>query len=433
MASRFLAQVATLAGGTAMAQAVNLVTLPVLTRLYSPADFGVLAVFLAVVSVGSVLASLQYENAIMAAPTDEDARRCVALVFWLSGVISLAAAFVAGVAWVVDGTSGKLPDGFLVIAVASAAMLAATAWTQALYAFGNRTSQYGFLTRGRVFGALVTGGVAIAWGYLLDGFEGLLIGTLLGSLTNTAYLWVRSGQFDLAWLRASRHQLLEVARQNIRFPKFLIFSSLLDRASSQLHIFVLTRWFDAAIAGSVSLHNRVVSLPSSLIGNAIGDVFKQKASEALRENGNCRRLFVRTTAVLALVAIVPFVVLLLFAPPLFAMVFGEQWRMAGEISQRLAIVFALGFVVSPVSALIYLEENQKYDLVVQGLLMGLLIAGFAWAVSRQDAMAAIVVYAVAYSVKYVVELYLCACIATGRSWTLRPLAARAGSRPETPS
>jgi len=418
MGGKFVSQVLTLAGGTAFAQVVNIVSLPALTRLYRPEDFGLQAIFLAVVTLGLVLVSLKYENAIMAARTDGEARRCVALVFWLSSALSAVIAIMSLLASLLPL---ELPDEFLVVALCSAIMMASSSCMQALYIFGNRISHYGYLTRGRVLGALATGGFAIAYGLYPGGYEGLLIATIIGSLVNTIYLWRRSEQLSLVFLARSRRYLVAVAQANIRFPKFLILSSLLDRASAQFHIFVLAHWFGPAVSGSVSLHNRVVSLPSSIVGGAIGDVFKQKASVALRTHGECASLFIRSAIALSLVVVGPFVILLFFAPELFILVFGSEWRMAGEISQRLAVVFALGFVVSPLSSLIYLEDNQKYDLIVQGILMVSLISGFSWAVLRGEVMTAINVYALAFCVKYLIEFYLCGCIATGRSWKLQKI------------
>jgi len=270
-----------------------------------------------------------------------------------------------------------------------------------------------------VFGGLATGGFAVVYGLYPGGYEGLLIASILGCLVNTIFLWRRSERLSLAYLAQSRPHLPAVARANVRFPKFLILSTLLDRASSQFHILVLANWFGPAVSGSVSLHNRVISLPSSIVRGAIGDVFKQKASVALRLHGECTSLFVKSAIALSLLVLGPFLVLLFFAPKLFVLFFGPEWQMAGEISQRLAIVFAIGFVVSPLTTLIYLENNQKYDVVVQGILMVLLVSGFAWAVPRGEVMTAINVYALAYCLKYLIQFYLCGCIATGRSWKLQ--------------
>ena len=63
--------VVTLASGTAVGQVLLVLALPVLTRLYTPADYGALAVYSATLTVLLVLASLRFEQAI---PLPEDDR-----------------------------------------------------------------------------------------------------------------------------------------------------------------------------------------------------------------------------------------------------------------------------------------------------------------------------------------------------------------------
>ena len=62
--SRFARNVAVVSAGSAMGQGLLIVSAPLLTRLYTPADFGVLAVYVSIVSILVVVASLRYEMAI---------------------------------------------------------------------------------------------------------------------------------------------------------------------------------------------------------------------------------------------------------------------------------------------------------------------------------------------------------------------------------
>jgi O-antigen/teichoic acid export membrane protein len=71
--SSFLRSVAVLAGGTAIAQAVPILVMPLLTRIYKPDDFGMLGVFSALLGITSVVAGLQYEVGIPIPELDETA------------------------------------------------------------------------------------------------------------------------------------------------------------------------------------------------------------------------------------------------------------------------------------------------------------------------------------------------------------------------
>ncbi|NCC31504.1 MAG: lipopolysaccharide biosynthesis protein, partial [Chloroflexia bacterium] len=59
----FARSVSILVGGTAGLQLLSILTAPIYTRLYTPSDFGVLAVFVGLLSLIIIIASLRYELA----------------------------------------------------------------------------------------------------------------------------------------------------------------------------------------------------------------------------------------------------------------------------------------------------------------------------------------------------------------------------------
>ena len=85
----FLSNALTLLTGTTIAQAITIVSAPILSRLYSPEDFGVMAVFISISSMIGLIACGRYENAIMLPKEDEDAGNILTLSILLALIISL--------------------------------------------------------------------------------------------------------------------------------------------------------------------------------------------------------------------------------------------------------------------------------------------------------------------------------------------------------
>jgi O-antigen/teichoic acid export membrane protein len=139
-------------------------------------------------------------------------------------------------------------------------------------------------------------------------------------------------------------------------------------------------FFGAAAAGLYSLANRVLQLPMSLIGGAIGQVFFAEAAEANRR-GEIGQLVAGLHSKLAHIGMAPALLLILIGPDLFAIVFGEQWRVAGEFARWMAPWIYLVFVSSPLSTLFAVMEKQVQGLVFQLVLLvsrlGAIIAGAA--------------------------------------------------------
>ena len=88
--NRFARSVSFLAGGTAAGQAITVLAAPLLTRLYSPEDFGLLAVYTSLLMTIGVIASLRYQLAIPLPKSDEEAAHVVVLSLFIVLGISLA-------------------------------------------------------------------------------------------------------------------------------------------------------------------------------------------------------------------------------------------------------------------------------------------------------------------------------------------------------
>jgi O-antigen/teichoic acid export membrane protein len=205
----------------------------------------------------------------------------------------------------------------------------------------------------------------------------------------------------------SKQGIINQAKRYIHFPKFNIISGLLEKASGQAPIFFLSSFFGTSVSGFFSLSQRIIAAPGSLIGASAGDVFRQEASIEFKKTGNCRETFLNLLKMLIIIAIIPFTVLIVFAPFLFSFIFGSEWRIAGEYAQIMTFMFFLSFIVSPLSNMFIIAEKQKIDLIIQIFLFILVSVSFIIGYNLfKHPKVAIILYSVTYCVKYCLELYL---------------------------
>ena len=85
--NKILKNVLILTSGATVGYLIILLTSPILTRLYSPEEFGVLALYISVVGVLTPLITLKYELAIPLAPNERAAIAIVLLSFILAFII----------------------------------------------------------------------------------------------------------------------------------------------------------------------------------------------------------------------------------------------------------------------------------------------------------------------------------------------------------
>lgn len=209
---------------------------------------------------------------------------------------------------------------------------------------------------------------------------------------------------DQALIRALRaRRIVALARKYINFPKYLIIAHGFNTASGQMPILLLGALFSTSSAGFFTLTQRVMAAPMSLIANALGDVFRQEASRAYIKHGNCKIIYQQTFMRLLLISIVPFSVFFFVAPSLFAWVFGEQWRVAGEYAQILTPMAFMQFVTSPLSSMFMIAQKQRLDLIWQMCLFSLVIISFLLGAFFSSVLDALKFFSCAYCIAYAIN------------------------------
>jgi O-antigen/teichoic acid export membrane protein len=373
----FARGVTVLVGGTVGAQIISVLAVPLTTRLYAPEDFGLVAVYGSLLALILVVSSLRYELAI---PLPEDAVEAasvtslslslVLLMTVLSGALVVlfreSIATVLGLS-VLAGYLWFLPIGVLLAGTYSA-----------LSYWSVRTKQFSVVARTRVRQSLASIAIQLV-GFKLGGIS-LLLGHLAGQSAGTTSI-ARSSLAMPAFRQVRWEGIWRAAVRYRRFPLFSTWEGLSNSLSHQLPLLVFAVKFGAGPTGLYSIAHRVLSLPLSLVGTSIGQVFFADAAEAHRK-GSLGALVDGLYATLAHVGLPPAVVLVLLGPELFAYGFGENWRPAGELARWMAPWLYLQFISSPLSTVVFVTERQKQGLYFQLVLLstrvGAIVLG-AWA------------------------------------------------------
>lgn len=362
--------------GTSIAQAIPIAISPILTRLYTPEDFGLLALYMAIASIVAVVVTGRYELAIMLPKKDSDAINIVALAIGLSCVISVVLLLVVAVfnSQITRLLGSAAVSNWLYFIPFTTLLMGVY---QSLNYWSNRKGHYKRMAVSRM---MQTGGSSMTQlgaGYAAIGAAGLVGGQIIGQGLSTAMLArmiYREDKVEL--VKIGLHRAKVMAAEYSKFPKYLILGQLANVASGQMPLLLLGVFFGPGIAGLYSLSQRTVAAPMSLVGAAIGDVFRQQASLAYQKNGNCKTIFLNTATRLALLAVLPVFPLFFFGPSLFAFVFGEGWREAGEIASIVAVMVFFQTISSPLSQTVLLAGMQAIDLAWQILRFLLSVGSF---------------------------------------------------------
>jgi O-antigen/teichoic acid export membrane protein len=344
--STFARQVSVLTSGTAIAQAIPIAISPILTRLYAPDDFGLASLYLSCVAVISVIATGRYELAITLPSRDEDALHIVSLTLKLCTAVCVflylpIVLFGKPIATVLGNS--ELATWFYLLPVT---VLATVSFHVFQYWY-NRTSQYREISTQRVqnafFMALLK--VAVGLGQLRGG---IILGYSLASILSASLIghsvWQQNRQFFS--IIQSKGEIKQ-AKRYANHPMHITPAQLLGVVAQQIPLFMISNLYSPTTLGFFSMAYRMVSLPTGLIANAIGDVYRQKISVAYNERGEFRDIFLKTLRITMLFAAPPFIFLYFASPFLFEVVFGSTWRIAGEYAQVLVVMSFFQFICTP--------------------------------------------------------------------------------------
>jgi O-antigen/teichoic acid export membrane protein len=341
---------------------VSIASAPFVTRLYTPADYGVLSVYLSAVGILSVVASLSFEQAILL-PKDE--KEAVAVV-WLSilaalGLVLIVGAFAAffpAAATELMGTRQIEPYLFTVpLGLAGAGIY------NVFSCWANRNKEFSAIAKTQM--VQVTTGAAVKIGLGIPYFGA--IGLLAGQIASASMGWMQLGRPFLAAARRHRESLsprdlAAAARRYWVFPAVTAPSNVVMVASMLLPAILLARVYGPEVAGWYGLATGMIGMPVEMIANSARRVFSSAFAEALRERHGAARVFRSALKKLALAGLPMVALVAVAAPVAFSVIFGEEWEPAGRYARLLCFYYVGQMLTKPLAASMMLMELRGRQL-----------------------------------------------------------------------
>lgn len=345
----------TIASWTAAGYAVNLAAIPVISRLYSPGEYGAYAVLVALAAVLGTATALRYEFAVPLPSDEEDARALVflGLALCLSFVLVLTP-----VAWVESGkvssligleTSPRIVTWVPLLAASYGAFRLLNQWAirQAAYA---RAGRRNFVQ------AMLMAATQVGLG--LRGFSsgGLLLGSISGQVAGAVSLLFGSRVFSNA---VPLQHMWKIMRLYAKFAAALVPAGVINALGIYMPVLMLAALYDSHAAGTFGLAQQVVSLPLLLLGQAIGQVFLGELASRRRSSSlSLRQLFDRFSLRLWALSALVTLSLLLLPRLVLPLILGQNWSETGAVAQALALTAGIQLVSAPLSqTLIVLERT----------------------------------------------------------------------------
>ena len=359
--------------GSFIAQLITLISAPIITRLYTPSDFGILTLIWSYIVILSVIACLRLDQAVVIEDCDEYALHLVLLCIIITTTLVLALSII--MAWFpgiitkyIELNSNShylwfIPAGLMAFGINSTL----THWH-------TRQKDYFLIAFGRVAGALFSAFIKI----------------LLGILFFSSSFWLLSGNIIalvvpillllIIFLRKNLTQIIRISNKNYmlallkkykNFPTYYAATDIINSSSQNIPIILLGHFYSPAVIGFYGLSIAVLRRPIDIVSQSFSKVYLQKVAEEIHEGTDVRRNFIKSTLGLFIVGFFPFAALGLFGELLFVFLFGPKWATAGIYTQILSPWLFLGFVNPPATQIIIVKQKFKFNLKFNILNLGL--------------------------------------------------------------
>lgn len=410
--STFSKNVITLVTGTTLGQAIPIAFSPILTRIYSPADFGVLALFISVVTILGSIISGKYENAIILPENEKEAKKiatiCIGISFVISAILFLIILISNDYLCYLVGDF-SISDWLYFIPIVT--FLIGLFNTLNFYA--TRHKKFNFIAQNHVSKSLslVIGQIFLS--YLKSGFFGLIAGRILSYIIAPFHLMVKL-KYDF-YHKLNYFDIKLLTKKYINFPKFEMFATLFANSAIYFNNLLIPVFFTTTNLGFFSLVVKVLTAPFTLIGHSVGQVFFKEANEQKEKNGNSYLLVRSLIIKMSLFSIPSFLAFYFVAEDAFEIIFGEEWRTAGLYAKFLAPMYCLKFIVAPLTIIHSVYEKLKSSMFLQ--LIMFLISFCALVLvyySKMSFLGFIKLYSISMCVFYLIRLIIIVQISKGK-------------------
>lgn len=348
--SEFASQISILASGNIIAQSLVILSSPILTRLYEPADFARFTIFTTFATTLIPVISGRYNIALLVVDDNKESNKLTSLAIILTTLNSLIL-FLALFFFLENLVNILNISAIKELLLLSPVLMFSTGILIVLNNYLNRFKNYKLLSNALILQALTTTILSIALGLTGTISNGLIIGSLFGPIISVFYILLRKKmmRFNLSFL--VRFNLVNLALKYRNFPLYSLPQSTLGSITASLPIFFLTKYYPESIVGYYALSTKITTAGLGVLSKAISQVHIRKVAEQIHSKQDPSQYIIKLTIVLGLIVTFPTLLVIFKAKYLIVNIFGEKWEIAADILVILIPSIVVQFIVSTLSGI----------------------------------------------------------------------------------
>lgn len=405
--SGFLRSVAVLSSGSMITSFLPIITAPINSRFYTPEQYGIWGSVTALASLLGIVAYSHFPQILFLEKDNIEIekifKQSIQFVILFSGLLLAITILVVSFLQYSNPSQTHL-NYFYFLPV----LTLLSGFNATISAWSNRKQLFKKIAFNRVLQNLTSVFLQLGIGFMMGGVIGLCLSYVIGLLVSFIHYNHRAKNiYSSLFKRLNFSSLADTIKKYKQLFLLSLTSDFINNFSNQLPVLMLMSFSTPANVGYYNISNRLISLPVSFLTSSFSEVFRQRASDQYLQEGDCRKLVIKTVTVLFAITIIPFLLCMFFAPLLFKYFLGDNWEYAGTFAQLIGILFFFKIVISPVSYVVFLAKKFMISLVMDIILVACsIITLFIGLWHFKSVEISLFLYAVNYSLLYFFTLYL---------------------------
>ncbi|NOJ10044.1 lipopolysaccharide biosynthesis protein [Vibrio splendidus] len=399
--SSIFRNILTLIAGSFFAKLIAVLSIPVITRIYSPEDMGGLSMFIAIVSILIPIATLRYNVAIPLPKSERQASSILQLCLLINLMFFLLLTVI--IVFFNDEFNSLInfDFSFYILILIPVAVFGAGIY-ETFESYASRNKEFKLIAKTKIYQSVSGNFAKIFLGYMGAGVLGLVLGhviTLVGGLSKFYFKF--KSHSDL--LTLNRKFLVKVSKKYASFPIYRLPSQFILIFSGKAPLLFFGVYYSSYEAGQLGLSLMCLAFPISLIATSAGQAFYSEIAKLGKSNPSktldiTRTLFLK----MLLVGFIPTFILMYFSQNIFVIAFGEKWRDAGVFTEILSVYILFQFVSTPLVSVLNVYSKQKVFLILNLFKAFFIFCVFSTAfIFEFTAELTLSVYSIVMSVNYI--------------------------------
>ena len=360
---------------SAISQLVTFIFLPILTHIYSPAEYGKLTLIISASAVVISISTLRFETIFMGTKDISDSNNLIKSMVFISLLTSLVSLPIAYIGQYYFLKSSNI----LFISVLFSNIVLVQAFIVIFTQISLKEKKYNQIERSGPLQNISTTILQFLSGLVKPAGESLILCSIIGRyLGLIPLLKIVKSQLVSSHINRSK----TVIKKNLSVSKFLVLASIIENFTAFMPVFFISIYFGLTTAGYVGVVQSILLAPAILIGSSFASILFSEYSNISNDSLDPKANRFEMLSLLKTLVVISSLItlfLVIFGSKILNLVINVNWQESSNLITWLAIPYSVNILWKPIVNILYLEKKWKVYLqfTIINCLLSSVFGGFA--------------------------------------------------------